>query len=276
MDRAIAPWPVEGQHDLRDGEREVDRGRARLEGCGLGARQVVDVGDHPAQGGGRRPSGLEPGEVGRHDAVDHRLELRLEDGRGRREVMGDVAGRPSAEHLGAFEPVGHAVERLGQFGRFEVVAPARAGAGLARLEPASGDGHVTQRPGQSAGDPGRDENDPDDADQTGHGERHVEQRQEPAVAPRAGSSAFERRDDLAIELDRRLVVGPIPIGGACPNAASVVPSVPITRISPPSWLASRMTYACARASPAGRDRRSASVTAASSSRCCCWLVRTIS
>ena len=93
-----------------------------------------------------------PAAVGRDDAVDHRLELRLEHGRGRGEVVGDVAGRPPPEHLGPFEAVGHRVERLGQLGRFAVVAAGRPGVGVAGLEPPGGVGHVAQRPGQPAGD----------------------------------------------------------------------------------------------------------------------------
>ena len=108
-----------------------------------------------------------PAAIGRDDPVDHRLELRFEDGRRRRQVVGDVAGGPSAEHLGALQAVGHRVERLGQLGRLAVVAAGRARTGLAGSSRRAAIGHVAQRARQPAGDRGRGEGDDQDADEPG-------------------------------------------------------------------------------------------------------------
>jgi hypothetical protein len=104
----------------------------RLERRGFRAGQVADVGDDAAERGSGRPGRLEVRGIGRDDAVDHRLELGLEDGRRRREVVGDVARRAASEHLRPFQPIGHGVERIGQLGRLAVVATARAGGRVAR------------------------------------------------------------------------------------------------------------------------------------------------
>ena len=156
LGRPVAPRTVEGQGDVRDRGRQVDRRGPGLERRRLGPREVVDVGHHAAERRRRRACGLETGGVGRDDAVDHRLELGFEDGRRRRQIVGDVAGRPPAEHLRALEPVGHRVERLGQLGRFQVVATGRPGARVAGLESSSRRGDVAQRTRQPAGDRGRD------------------------------------------------------------------------------------------------------------------------
>ena len=122
---------------------------------------------------------------------------------------------------------------------------------LARLETPGRGGHVVERPRQPARDRRRDRDDGQDADEPGDEQRHVEQRQEPAVAGprRAGPPRASRRSR------RRPRSGPRSArespAGARPNAASVVPSSPTTRISPPSDVAIRVTSACARARPAG-------------------------
>ena len=128
-DRARAPPPPRSERTWRAPRpsrtwatsgsataRSTRSGRA-WSGRRLGPGEVVDVGHDAAERGRGGPSGLEAGQIGRDDAVDHRLELRFEHRGRRREVVGDVAGSAPPEHLGTLEPVGHRVEGLGQLGR---------------------------------------------------------------------------------------------------------------------------------------------------------------
>ncbi len=130
--------------------------------------------------------------VGRHDAVDHRLELRDEDRGRRREVVGDIARRPPPEHLGALEAVGHRVERIGEIGRLAVVAAGRTGRGLAGPESPGRIGDVAQRPRQPRRDVRRGERDAQHAQHAAHEQRDVEERQEPAVADLGRQVGLER------------------------------------------------------------------------------------
>ena len=207
--RSVATLPVERERDLGDRDGQIDGRRSCLERGRLGAGEVVDIGHDAAQRSGRRAGGLQTGGIGRDDAVDHRLELGFEDGGGRREVMGDVAGRATAEHLRSLEAIGHGVERVGQLGRLAIVAARRPRPRFARLEPSRGGRHVVQRACQPAGDPGRHEHDPEHAHQARHRERDVEQAQEARIARARRHVGFERRHEGAVGLDRRLVVRPV-------------------------------------------------------------------
>ena len=193
-------WPVERERDLgdRDGRDRPADGRAWSGAASARARSSISATTPPSAAAVERAASR-PAGIGRDDAVDHRLELGFEDGGGRREVVGDVAGRAPAEHLRSLEAVGHGVERVGQLGRLAVVAARRPRARFARLEPSRGGRHVVQRAGQPAGDPGRHEHDPEHADQARDRERDVEQPQEargrpraPARRPRASPRACRR------------------------------------------------------------------------------------
>ena len=207
--RTLATHAVEGERDVPDHRRDIDGPRPGLERCRLGAREVVDVGHDAGQRGRRGSRRLEPRDIGRDDPVDHRLELRFEDRGGRREIVRDVARGPAAEHLRALEPIGHRVERLGKLARLAIGAPGRAGARLARLEPACRDRDVVERSGQPSGDPCRDKDDPEHAYQARHGERHVEEREEAAIAGTRREIGLERGEDIPVRFDRRVVVGSV-------------------------------------------------------------------
>ena len=208
-DGAVPADAVERLSDLRDRRRDVHVGGPRLQRRRLRAGEIVDVAHDATKRGGRGPRGLEAREIGRDDAVDHRLELRLEDRGRRRQVVGDVAGGPPPEHLGAFQAVRHGVERLGQFGRFEVVAPGGAGGGIAGLEPTCRGRHVVERAGEAGGDGRRDEHDPEHAHEPCHDQRHVEEREEAPVRTVAREIGLQGGHDRPVHGDRRGVVGDV-------------------------------------------------------------------
>ncbi len=152
----------------------------------LGGGEVIEAADELTEGRGLDPGRLDPGLVERDDAVGHGLELRDEHGRGRGQVVGEVAGRPPSERLGPFEAIRHGVEGLRELGRFAVVAARGPGGRIAGLEASGGVRHVAQRPRDPSGDGGRHQHDPDERDEAGHQERDVEERQEAADRGRTG------------------------------------------------------------------------------------------
>ena len=98
-DAAFTKHAAERVDDLAGQGQHLDALGADLEGSGLGVRQLAELHDHPGQAGGGQPRLLELCRIGRHDAIDHRLQLRFQHGRGRGEVVCQVARRAAAQAL---------------------------------------------------------------------------------------------------------------------------------------------------------------------------------
>ena len=92
---------------LRQDRREVHDFHVTLQRRRFCTRQLPHLPDDAAKRTRGRARRLELLAVRRHHAVDHGLELRLEDGSWSRQVVGHIARRPAPERFGALEAVRH-------------------------------------------------------------------------------------------------------------------------------------------------------------------------
>ena len=185
-DRLLPGEHFEPGRELARQAAEVDHRRFDVQRRCLGGGEVIEAADELTEGRRLDPGRLDAGPVERDHAVGHRLELRDEHGRGRGQVVGEVAGRSPSKRLGPFEAIRHGVEGLRQLGRFAVVAARGPGGRVAGFEASSGVRDVPERPRDPSGHRGRDQDDPDERHEAGHQERDVEEGQEAADRGRTG------------------------------------------------------------------------------------------
>ncbi len=145
-----------GSRGRRVLDQRGDRGPFALEvePALLGTGHEIDVGDQPVQAAGRllqqRPRVL----AGFDHAVGERLEVPLDGGQRRAQLVGEVGQQSPAGRLGVLELVSHPVERVGQVG--QLVVGRRPGGTRGQLAARELVGGVGERL-DGAGDTGREE-----------------------------------------------------------------------------------------------------------------------
>ena len=167
---------LERADDIAD--QDVGVGRLGMEGerPGLREGEGPEVVDQPPEDPRLIEDDAEMGRVGRIDTVDDRLEVALDDGQRRPELVADVGQQRPALGLVGLEPRDHRVETVGQLAH-HAQAAGRAWADIdpdrvvAGLDPARGvDQPVERLRGQEQG-PAHPDQHPDD-EREGHQPGH--------------------------------------------------------------------------------------------------------
>ena len=141
-----------GDEDVRVGRFGVERERARL-----GQRERAQVVDEPAEHARLVEHDLDVGRIGRVDPVHDRLEVALDDGQRRPQLVADLGEEVAALALVGLEAGGHRVEAGHELaGRAAALARGPdADRVVAGFDPAGGVDQLVERRGRSSGTSGR-------------------------------------------------------------------------------------------------------------------------